>query len=103
MQETVLRGSWVQIERVVLRPEQRAPHIPEETRKVPLKLWAKGFLEQDANIGDTVAIRTSIGRCLTGKLLAVNPPYVHGFGRPIPELLEVGEELRSLIAKEESR
>jgi hypothetical protein len=62
-------------------------------------LWTKGFLDHEARLGETVEIRTAIGRRLTGKLVAVNPPYVHGFGRPIPELLEVGNELRSLIAK----
>ena len=99
MQELVPQGAWVQIERTVLRPDERAPHIPEETRKVSLMLWTKGFLDHEARLGETVEIRTAIGRRLTGKLVAVNPPYVHGFGRPIPELLEVGNELRSLIAK----
>jgi hypothetical protein len=34
---------------------------------------------------------------MTGKLVAENPPYIHGFGRPIPELLGVGAELRALV------
>lgn len=96
----VLAGTWVQIEQTVLAPEERAPQIPEETKKTPLLLRAKGFLKQDAEMGDEVAIETIIGRTLRGKLLAVNPPYTHGFGRPIPELLRAGQEFRALIGEE---
>ncbi len=95
----VPKGSWVQIEQVVLEPEERAPQVPEDTKAVPLKLWVKGTLLEDASIGDTVEIETAIGRRLTGKLVAENPPYTHGFGRPVPELLTLGNEFRALFER----
>ena len=57
----------------------------------------KGFISHDANIGDQVTITTYAGRELTGKLIAVNPAYGHDFGRPVPELLTIGRELRTLL------
>jgi len=95
----VPKGSWVQIEQVVLRPEERAPQVPEATKAVPLMLWVKGTLLEDATLGETVEIETAIGRRLSGRLVAENPPYIHGFGRPIPELLAVGKEFRALIER----
>jgi len=95
----VPKGSWVQIEQVVLKPEERAPQVPEDTKAVPLMLWVKGTLLEDASLGETVEIETAIGRRLTGKLVAENPPYTHGFGRPVPELLSVGKEFRELIER----
>ncbi|NLL37643.1 MAG: 2-amino-4-ketopentanoate thiolase [Fretibacterium sp.] len=100
----IAAGSWVQIEQTVLRPEERAPQIPEETKKTPLLLWTKGFLKHEARLGDIVEVETIIGRTLQGKLVAFNPPYTHGFGAPIPELLQVGQSFRQLAqpaAKEE--
>ena len=98
--KTVPSGTWVQIETTVLKPEERAQHLPEETKKCPLMLWVKGFLEEEAEIGQEVTVRTIIGRSLKGKMIAVNPPYEHNFGRTIPELLNVGKELRDLIEGE---
>lgn len=95
----IAKGSWVQIEQVVLEPGERAPHVPEDTKTVPLMLWVKGTLLEDASIGDTAEIETAIGRRMSGKLVAENPPYIHGFGRPIPELLGVGAELRALLER----
>ncbi len=95
----VAKGSWVQIEQVVLEPGQRAPQVPDDTKAVPLMLWVKGTLLEDAAIGDSVEIETAIGRRITGKLVAENPPYTHGFGRPIPELLSLGNEFRALVER----
>ncbi len=97
MGEKVRRGTWVQIHRVVLEPGARAPQVPPETQEVPLELRQKGFLLTHAEVGDEVAIRTVIGREVTGRLVAVNPPYEHDFGRPVPELLEVGPEVRGFL------
>lgn len=95
----VAKGSWVQIEQVVLEPGQRAPQVPDDTKAVPLMLWVKGTLLEDAAIGDSVEIETAIGRRIAGKLVAENPPYTHGFGRPIPELLSLGNEFRALVER----
>lgn len=59
----------------------------------------KGFLEKDARIGDEVPITTAAGRDVTGKLVAVNPAYTHGFGEPIEELMTIGRQVRGIIAR----
>jgi len=96
------QGQWVQIHMVVLQPEERSDRLPEETSTVPLEMWAKGFLlNEEARLGDSVEIETEIGRRLQGSLSAVNPGYTHSFGAPIPELLQAGRQLRSLLREAE--
>ena len=96
----VKAGSWVEIYSVILEPGQRAPQVPEDTAKVPLELKLKGFLVDDADIGDEVEIESIIGRKYTGKLIDADPSYDHSYGRPIPELLKVGRELKEIINDE---
>jgi len=91
-------GTWVEIRRIVLPAGQRAPRVPEDTRRVPLEMRVKGFLVADARPGEEAEIDTAAGRRLRGTLSAVNPAYAHGFGAPIPELSPVGGEVRALLA-----
>lgn len=93
----IKNGSWVEIHRIVLEPKSRATHIPEDTKKVPLELKARGFLLENSLKGKKVRIRTLAGRILTGTLITENPGYEHTFGEPIPELLTIGEELKSIL------
>lgn len=93
----------MQIESTVLEPSERAPQIPEETRKTPLVMRTKGFLKQNAQSGDEVTVETVTGRTLRGRLVAVNPPYEHGFGAPIPELFSVGRQFLELIRDPQDR
>jgi hypothetical protein len=96
------KGEWVQIHMVVLQPQERSDRLPKETSTVPLEMWAKGFLlNGEARLGDSVEIETEIGRRLQGSLSAVNPGYTHSFGAPIPELLQAGRQLRSLLREAE--
>ena len=88
----ILKGTWVEIEQVILSPEERASSLPEDTRKVPYALRVSGFLMQDRSLGETALIRTIIGRELTGTLVTVNPSYSHSFGTTVPELLTIGTE-----------
>ncbi len=88
----IAKGTWVEIEQVVLTPEQRVQTLPEETRSVPYLLRVSGFLQQDAEIGQDVQVKTIIGRMLTGKLKSVNPGYRHSFGETVPELLRIGTD-----------
>jgi hypothetical protein len=90
----IQKGTWVEIEQVILTPEQRAPSVPEDTRQTPLKMFVAGFLTADAELGQTVAIRTLIGRELSGTLKTVNPSYNHSFGETVPELLNIGAEVQ---------
>jgi len=90
-------GEWVQIESILLKPGERAPQVPEDTQAVPLVMRAKGFATAGAEIGDEMEVRTIIGRLLRGRLIAVNPPYEHDYGRPLPELMPVAMELRAFM------
>ena len=95
------KGDWVRIHNIVLEAGKRAPNIPEDTQKVPLEVWDKGFLlNDDANIGDKVEVETYIGRKMEGTLIEVNPYYKHDFGKCVPELLYIGKQVRSLIEED---
>jgi hypothetical protein len=98
MAETAQPGTWVEIATIVLTPGERAPEVPEDTRQVPLEMRVKGFLAHAAVVSEDAEIITVSGRRLRGRLVAVNPPYSHGFGAPIPALLGIGGELRALLA-----
>lgn len=92
------KGDWVRIYNVVLTPDQRAPQVPDDTKKVPLEMWDKGFLiNEEANIGDEVEVETYIGIRITGKLVEINPYYTHSFGQCVPELLYIGRQLRDIL------
>ena len=91
------KGDWVNIYNVVLKPEQRAPQVPEDTKKVPLETWVKGFIEEDAEIGEMVTIKTMTGRTVIGKLVEVNPSYTHSFGNTVPEVFKIGLQLKEIL------
>ncbi len=91
------KGDWVQIHQIVLKPEERAPQAPDDTRKVPLELWVKGIALHDAKLGAVVEIETTTGRKVKGELTAVNPRYKHDFGDFIPELLKVDMQLKEIL------
>ena len=99
MAELVRSGSWVEVQSIVLAAHQRAEHIPEDTKRVPLEMRVKGFLAADAVLGDQVEIVTVTGRRLRGTLAAANPAYDHGFGAPVAELLTIGGEVRALLRR----
>lgn len=96
------KGDWVQIHNIVLKPEERTGKLPEETKKVPLELWVKGFLNDDAKIGDTVSITTVTGREESGKLEEINPKFSYGFGNEfIPELLQIDKQVKKILKEGE--
>jgi hypothetical protein len=64
-----------------------------------LKAWVKGFAKGDAAIGETITVTTMIGREVSGVLTEVNPGYTHTFGKPAPELVRVGRDLRAAVAE----
>ena len=92
------KGDWVQIRQIILEPGQRAPQVPKDTSQVPLIALIKGFIMQDANVGDTVTIETVIDRTVTGKLVAMNPRYDHSFGPPPAGFTSVGVNLRRILS-----
>jgi 2-amino-4-ketopentanoate thiolase alpha subunit len=103
MEKTVKKESWVEIGRVILAPDERAPQVPEDTKKVPLEMRVKGFLLKDAHIGGQATVTTVVGRSVTGTLISVNPPYEHGFGAPIDELTSIGRQSRRIVAEYEKK
>jgi 2-amino-4-ketopentanoate thiolase alpha subunit len=60
-------------------------------------MWVKGFLQNDANIGDEVQVLTRTKRIEKGTLLEENPTYKHDFGKFVPELLKVSEQVREIL------
>lgn len=98
---TAKKGDWVQVHEVILKPEARAPHLPEDTRKVPFEMWVKGFLNHDCSIGDVAEITTVTGRVVNGELTEINPGYSHGFGTCVPEILTVGLSLKRMLEEDE--
>ncbi|MBR5537022.1 MAG: 2-amino-4-ketopentanoate thiolase [Clostridia bacterium] len=95
--KTAKKGDWVQISNVVLPVGSRAPQVPEDTANCDLLMWVKGFIQQDAQVGDTVEIITAVGRRETGKLVDVNPNYIHTYGTFVPELVQIQRQLREVL------
>ena len=93
----IKKNSWVQIRKEILQPHERAEHLPEPTKKVPLVMWVKGYLLADASINDQVEIKTITGRTETGKLVQENPSYMHTYGKFVPEILEIDRIVKSAL------
>ena len=91
------KNDWVRVHRVVLPAEGRNPNLPEDTAKVPLEMWTKGFLQADAEIGDEVEVKTATGRIEKGTLIEVNPHYTHSYGEFVPELVQIDTQLREIL------
>ncbi|PKL46507.1 MAG: hypothetical protein CVV42_16195 [Candidatus Riflebacteria bacterium HGW-Riflebacteria-2] len=83
-------GTWVEIENILLTPEQRAPQVPEDTRATPYVMRVAGFLVAEAELGSETEVRTLSGRKIHGTLKVVRPHYEHSFGETIEELLTIG-------------
>jgi hypothetical protein len=85
------KGSYVRIRKTLLKSGERSPNLPVETTEVPYKMWVKGFLQEEADLFDIVTVKTLTGRFETGRLKEFNPPYKHGYGEFIPEILTLRE------------
>ena len=73
--DKISKGAWVEIEQIVLKPEERAPSLPEDTQKVPYVLHVSGFLVDD----ETWAIRYLIidtSNWWIGHKVLVAPPWI---------------------------
>jgi hypothetical protein len=95
------KGKWVQIRKVVLEASERAKHIPEDTKKQPLIMWVKGFLLENAELGNQVQIETVTGRIEIGTLIEVEPSFKHNYGEFVPEILQIDRILRKQVDNDE--
>jgi hypothetical protein len=93
----IKKGEWVRIHKIILKPSERAPQVPDDTKKVPLEMWVKGFLDAESDMGGEVSITTVTGRKETGTLIEVNPYYEHDFGKFVPELLEIDKKVKEML------
>ena len=96
------KGDWVQVEEVVLKAGERAPQVPEDTHKCDLKMWVKGIGLEDGSSGDIIKIKTVTGRCTEGRLVDINPRYVHDYGEFQPELLKIELQLKDIMFGEDN-
>ena len=91
------KGDWVQIHSILMEPENRSTNLPEDTKKVPLEIRFKGFLQEDGSVGSKVTVLTRTGRLEEGTLIDAEPYYTHSFGTHVPELLQVNEQVRKIL------
>ena len=92
------KGDWVRIRNIVLKAEERSINLPEDTKKVPLVMWDKGFLlDENASLGDRVKVNTIIGREIEGELVQLDPGYYVNYGPSVNETLYIGRQLREMI------
>jgi len=91
-------GDWVEIERVLLEPEDRSANLPEDTASQPLVTWVKGYALSEADLGEDVSVETMTGRTVTGALSAIRPGYTHTFGQPPAQIVSIGRDLRAQLA-----
>ncbi|WP_373898553.1 2-amino-4-oxopentanoate thiolase subunit OrtA [Haloimpatiens sp. FM7315] len=91
------KGTFVEIRRIVLTPEERSNNIPEDTKKTPLVMWVKGFCKKSCNLGDEVEIETITGRTEKGVITDIEPAYTHNFGKYIKETSLIGMQARKLL------
>jgi hypothetical protein len=93
----IKKGTWVEIEEVVLTPEERSQSIPDETKQTPLKCWVRGSCLSDCGIGDEVEVETNVGRIAKGKVVEVEPGYYHSFGKYVQELGYIGRQAKDIV------
>ena len=89
------KNDCVRIHNVVLKAQDRTARIPDDTKECDLEMWVKGqLLDETAEIGDVVTIKTATGREEKGTLLEVGPYYTHSYGKFVPEIIEIDNILR---------
>lgn len=93
----ITKGTWVRVHKILVNPEDRSPNLPEDTKKVPVELWTKGYLQKDSEIGEEVQIKTITNRIEKGELIEANPSYSHNYGSHIPEIMEIGIQLKKIL------
>jgi len=93
----IKKDTFIEIETVVLQCEDRSSAIPDDTKETPLKMWVRGFVNSDCELGDEVEITTTIGRTMRGIAKVVEPSYSHNFGSYVSEIAYIGKQAKEMI------
>lgn len=93
----IIKGTWVSISRTLLQPEQRTGKLPAETKQVPFRMFVKGTLQMNAEIGGQAEVKTRTGRMESGTLTAVHPQYEINYGGFVEEILQIGDQAKALL------
>jgi len=93
----VKKGTWVSIRNTILESNERAAGIPDDTAAVPLVMWVKGTLQNDAEIGEQATVHTRMGRIESGILEEANPNASIDYGDFVPEILQIGDTARKIL------
>lgn len=101
-EQLVPEGTWVELERIMLKVGERAPGIPSDTASVPFAGRVRGFLIAPASVRGAAQVRTQADRIVSGTLRAVLPRNPADFGETSSELLMVGKAMKARLAAEPS-
>lgn len=93
-------GTWVELERVILKPGERAPGLPSDTASVPFAGRVRGFLVAPASLRAPAKVRTQADRIVSGTLRAVLPRNPADFGEASAELLRAGKAMKARLGAE---
>lgn len=87
----IKKGTFVRVRKNLLHPNERLESIPKDTKKVPLKMWIKGKLLEEAELFEEASIVTATGRVLRGVVKEVEPRYKHNYGNHVEEISQIRE------------
>ncbi|WP_426351260.1 2-amino-4-oxopentanoate thiolase subunit OrtA [Alloiococcus sp. CFN-8] len=95
----IKKGTWIEVEEIVLSQEERAANVPLDTKNTPLRCWIRGVALEDCEIGKEAEIVTNIGRRVRGIVVAEEPGYYHTYGGYVSELSHIGRQGREILEK----
>jgi hypothetical protein len=87
------KGSYVRIRKTLLQPNERSSNLPEATKKVPFKMWVKGYVLEETELFEISEVKTVTGRIEKGRIKEKNPTYKHNYGEFVPEALTLRETI----------
>lgn len=91
----IKKGTFVRIEKTILKAEERTAKIPEDTKATPFKMWTKGILQHDCEIGQQASIISVAQREDSGTLVEANPFYELNYGSFVPEIIQIDEVIKN--------
>ncbi|MDR1781558.1 MAG: 2-amino-4-ketopentanoate thiolase [Bacilli bacterium] len=91
----IKKGSFVRIEKTILKASERTAKIPEDTKSTDFKMWTKGVLLENCEMNELAKIKTMANREDEGILVEVNPFYELNYGEFLPEMVEIDLGLKN--------